>query len=80
MSTSYDDCQDIEREPERVALEDKYGRIDLKGKTLTCVARQAERIIDNAEADGEGYVINSDDYDDLAALLDDLRTIEKEGW
>ena len=67
-------AHDVEMEHQRVALEDNYGRIDLKQKVLVCIARQAERILDN------GHTISDDDMNDLDTLLDDLRTIEKEGW
>lgn len=67
-------AHDVEMEHKRVELEDEYGRIDLKGKVLVCIARQAERIIE------EGSSISDDDYNELEGLLDDLKTIEKEGW
>ncbi len=64
----------VDGELARVDMEDKYGRIDLKHKVLVCIARQAEAAAAN------GYVVTDDDMAAMDALLDDLATIEKEGW
>lgn len=77
-----DEAQDtIDKELERIDMEDKYGRYGrLDDKVRACIARAAERLVENAEPRGDDYAVNADDYDELAKLLDDLSTVEKEGW
>lgn len=79
----------VEKEQQRACFEDHYGRTgNLLDHVRKCVAEHADRIYDNADdvglvevqGQGRGYFINEDDFDDLAALIDDMRTIEKEGW
>lgn len=80
----------VDGELARVDMEDKHGRIDLKGKVLLCIARLGERIIENAEVQectlcshveaDAGMVMSGADFDELEGLLDDLKTIEQEGW
>lgn len=77
-------AHDVEMEHRRVEMEDKHGRIDLKGKVLTCIARHAEQLMNNAEfADDTSkdyWLVSYDEMSELEDLLDDLKTIEQEGW
>lgn len=77
-------AHDVAMEHRRVELEDKHGRIGLKDKVLTCIARHAEQIMDNAEfADDTSkdfWLVSYDEMSELEDLLDDLKTIEQEGW
>jgi RAB protein geranylgeranyltransferase component A len=77
-------AHDVEMEHRRVEMEDKHGSIDLKGKVLTCIARHAEQLMNNAEfADDTSkdyWLVSYDEMSELEDLLDDLKTIEQEGW
>ena len=96
MSTSYDDCQDIEREPGRAEREDEIrqrlpgpigqrpqiqARTPLHELAKKCVCAKAQELLDNAEgADGDYWVVSNELMSELEDLLDDLKTIEQEGW
>lgn len=81
----------VDGELARVDMEDKYTRHGLLDHVRKCIVTHAERIRDNADetrmgtfvtatVTEKGFFINEDDFDDLEALLDDLKTIETEGW
>lgn len=79
----------VDGELDRIDMEDKYTRQgNLLDHVRKCVAAHAERIYDNADDvgmvtvsdHGRGYFISEDDYDELVTLIDDMKTIEKEGW
>ncbi len=116
MSTSYDDCQDIEREHTRDEREGEIRQrllgpiglrplqqqgIPLRERCLKCIATKAQELLDNAESaegygvthyqvgdpvgteryvDGDCWVISTELMSELEDLLDDLKTIEQEGW
>lgn len=74
----------IDGELARVDMEDKYTRFNLADHVRKCIAAHAERLVDNADdisaGTDEHYSVNRDDMEELITLIDDLKTIEKEGW
>jgi arginine utilization protein RocB len=99
MSTSYDDCQDIEKERTRDEREGEIrqrllgpigqrpqvqARTPLLELARKCVCAKAQEIQDNAEfADDTSkdyWLVSYELMSELEDLLDDLKTIEQEGW
>lgn len=116
MSTSYDDCQDIGREPDRAEREDEIRQrllgpigqrlndqphTPLRELAQKCVIAKAQELLDSAESaigyttrhyavgdpdgrdhyeEGACYVLTTELTSELEDLLDDLKTIEQEGW
>lgn len=57
-------------------------RQPLRTMALEAIAKAAERLVENDHFNDatQEWVVNDDDLDELAQLLDDLGTIEEEGW
>lgn len=116
MSTSYDDCQDIAKERERVEAQDEIRQrllgpigqrvndqpyTPLRELAKKCIVAKAQELLDSTESaigyttrhyavgdpdgrdhyeEGACYVLTTELITELDDLLDDLKTIEQEGW